>query len=152
MCNTVALPLQGVANNAQGLGAELDVAESAPGVTAVSRRFWAAPLQRAAGAACLSPTYMRALLPCEHTVDGDWSARLEQPSSTADTSPLHALAGPEQGLGRGPDDTTASCEVDVIAQQGHAWVEVKSHGPFGVHSTHWLGSAGHNKGEECIPS
>jgi hypothetical protein len=42
--------LQGVANNARGLGAELGVAESAPGVVAVSRRFWAAPLQRAAGA------------------------------------------------------------------------------------------------------
>ena len=34
-------------------------------------------------------------------------------------------------------------EVDVVAQQGHTWVEVKSHQPFGVDSDHWYGNEGH---------
>ncbi len=40
----------------------------------------------------------------------------------------------------------ASCEVDVVAQDGHAWIEVKSHRSFGTQSQHWLGSSGHTKG------
>lgn len=90
---TVCAQLQGVANNTRGLGAELDVAESAPGVVAVSRRFWAA-----------------------------------------------GLAESRDGSNGG----AAHCEVDVVLE--HAWVEVKSHSTFGLHSQHWLGNSGHTKG------
>lgn len=80
---------QGVANNARGLGAELEVAESAPGVVAVSSR-------------------------------------------------------------KGCDGGGAFCEMDIVAQQGHAWIEVKSHSAFGLHSQHWLGNSGHTKGGESV--
>lgn len=43
-----------------------------------------------------------------------------------------------------PDGLTV--EVDVVAQHGHAWIEVKSHQPFGVDSDHWFGNQGHTKG------
>ena len=39
-----------------------------------------------------------------------------------------------------------SVEVDVVAQNGHTWIEVKSHQPFGTDSDHWFGSQGHTKG------
>jgi hypothetical protein len=130
--------MQGVANNAQGLGAELDVAESAPGVAAVSRRFWAAPLQRAAG----NGHHLRF---AHQTVTAQQSPTA--PHAGADDSAASPMTDAEQALRTTPGAATASCEVDVVAQQGHAWVEVKSHGMFGVHSTHWLGSAGHTKGE-----
>lgn len=37
-------------------------------------------------------------------------------------------------------------EVDVVAQQGLAWIEVKAHEPFDLDSSHWLGNPGHFKG------
>lgn len=40
---------QGAANNAQGLGAELAVAEQAPGVIAISRKFWSTRLAETRG-------------------------------------------------------------------------------------------------------
>ena len=36
-------------------------------------------------------------------------------------------------------------EIDVVAQGGAWWVEVKSHERFGINSTHWAGRKGHVK-------
>jgi hypothetical protein len=36
-------------------------------------------------------------------------------------------------------------EIDVVAQGGAWWVEVKSHERFGINSTHWVGRKGHVK-------
>ncbi|DBA72354.1 TPA: hypothetical protein ACH3X2_010511 [Trebouxia sp. C0005] len=41
-----------------------------------------------------------------------------------------------------------SVEVDVVAQQGLAWIEVKAHEPFDTDSSQWLGNPGHFKGLE----
>ena len=72
----------------------------------------------------------------------------QHPRITYTASCLSRLTGAQrEGGGAVPNAAAASCEVDVVAQRGHAWVEVKSHGLFGLHSTHWLGSAGHTKGE-----
>ncbi|KXZ42456.1 hypothetical protein GPECTOR_145g747 [Gonium pectorale] len=34
-----------------------------------------------------------------------------------------------------------SVEVDVVAQEGHCWIEVKNQEPFGLESVHWAGHA-----------
>ncbi|GLC33618.1 hypothetical protein PLESTM_000092400 [Pleodorina starrii] len=39
-----------------------------------------------------------------------------------------------------------SVEVDVVAQEGHCWIEVKNQELFGLESVHWTGAARHVKG------
>ena len=41
---------------------------------------------------------------------------------------------------------TISVEVDVVAQEGVCWIEVKSHEIFGLQSIHWAGSSSGVKG------
>ncbi|KAA6421565.1 MAG: hypothetical protein FRX49_08509 [Trebouxia sp. A1-2] len=41
-----------------------------------------------------------------------------------------------------------NAEVDVVAQQGLAWIEVKAHEAFGIGSNQWLGNPGHFSGFE----
>lgn len=38
-------------------------------------------------------------------------------------------------------------EVDVVAQEGHLWVEVKDTEWFGIGSTRWLGTGGRSAGK-----
>lgn len=38
-----------------------------------------------------------------------------------------------------------SVEVDVVAQDGHVWIEVKSHKCVDLDSVEWLGVPGHAK-------
>lgn len=40
---------------------------------------------------------------------------------------------------------TISVEVDVVAESGHVWIEVKSHKCTDLESIEWLGVPGHAK-------
>ena len=37
--------------------------------------------------------------------------------------------------------------MQKVLLQGLAWIEVKTHEPFDIHSSQWLGNPGHYKGE-----
>ena len=67
-----------------------------------------------------------------------------RPSKNPDSQTCWHRAGSD-------NEASSSCEVDVIAQGGHAWIEVKSHRPFGTASQHFVGSSGHQKGENSHP-
>lgn len=41
---------------------------------------------------------------------------------------------------------TISVEVDVVAQEGSSWIEVKNHEVFGLESVHWMGTSSGVKG------
>ena len=41
-------------------------------------------------------------------------------------------------------------EIDVVAQHGHLWIEVKDSESFGVGSTRFLGSQGHVSGKAVL--
>ncbi|GIM13015.1 hypothetical protein Vretimale_16210 [Volvox reticuliferus] len=56
-----------------------------------------------------------------------------------------AAKGRGGGGGGGSNAGNVSVEVDVVAQMGHCWIEVKNQETFGLESVHWAG-ARHIKG------
>ncbi|KAG2494085.1 hypothetical protein HYH03_007725 [Edaphochlamys debaryana] len=54
--------------------------------------------------------------------------------------------GGKGGGGGGRPAERVCVEVDVVAQGGHCWVEVKNQERFGTESVHWTGAARHVKG------
>lgn len=113
--------VQGLWNNFRGLRAEVQVAEDAPNVVAVCKRFSAHPQDGGQPVAASAPE-----AEAVGKAEGEWQVEGE------------AEAGAEAEV--------EGVEVDVVAQGGHCWIEVKCHEQFSRASSHWHGRDSHGKG------
>lgn len=126
--------LQGVTNNLRGFKGEMMALLEAPGVVAVCKKF------RPAAAA--APQDNPLLSSDSSSSEG---SDVDSPRAAAGSIPGAFQQAGSSSSCSSPRAPATQVEVDVVADEGLTWIEVKNQEIFGLASAHYVGGS-HGKG------